>query len=42
VAGERPLGALQDLGAALLLVGVRDLRHAHTLQNRTDVLLSPE
>ena len=40
VARERLLGALQDLGAAALLVGVRDLRHAHTLQNRTDVLLS--
>ena len=40
VARERLPGALQDLGAALLLVGFRDLRHDHTLQNRTDVLLS--
>jgi hypothetical protein len=40
VARERLLGALQDLGATLLLVGVGHLRHIHTLQNRTDVLLS--
>ena len=40
VAGEGTLRGFQDLGAAALLVGVGDLRHAHTLQNRTDVLLS--
>jgi hypothetical protein len=40
VAGEGPLSTLQDLGAAALLVGVGDLGHIHTLQNRTDVLLS--
>ena len=40
VAREGLLGALQDLGAAALLVLVGDLRHIRTLQNRTDVLLS--
>ena len=40
VARERLLGALQDLAAALLLVGLGDFRHTRTLQNRTDVLLS--
>ena len=42
VARERLLGALQDLATALLLVGLGDLRHTRTLQNRTDVLLSTE
>ena len=40
VAREGLPGALQDLGAAALLVLVGDLRHIRTLQNRTDVLLS--